>query len=875
MASASPTPTYLKDYRPSDFLIDEILLQVDLYETHADIKSTLKIKRNPSAADKAALMLDGEDLQLKSIKLDGNPLKPEQYQLTSTQLIIPNAPDSFTLETHVETKPQENLRLVGLYKSGTNFCTQCESHGFRRITYYLDRPDVLARFTTIISANKTSYPVLLSNGNRIDQGESGDGRHWVKWQDPTLKPCYLFALVAGNLDYLQDTFITQSGRSVQLFVYVEKNKTEQAHYALESLKESMRWDEEKYGREYDLDIFMIVAVSDFNFGAMENKGLNIFNDRYILAKSETATDEDFINIKHVVSHEYFHNWSGNRVTVRDWFQITLKEGLTVFRDQQFTADKTSPVAKRIQEAKTIRNAQFLQDAGPMAHPIYPDSYIEINNFYTVTVYEKGSEVIRMIHTILGETAFRKAMDLYFSRHDGHPATAHDFVQAMQDSSGIDLSQFWRWYKQAGTPTLAIKDSYDAKTKTYTLTVDQSCPTTSEPFYIPLSIGLLDKDGQEVPLLLIHEKTAVQGTKLLPIKDITQEFKFVNVSSKPVPSLLRHFSAPIKLTYPYTEEDYLFLLSHDTDLFNRWDATQQLATSILLDCVTHIQKNKACATPTAFLNALKKILKDQQLDAAVIAEILVLPSESYLLDQLAVADVDAIHAAREWLRKQIAVALHDELLSYYQQHAKPVAHKLDNTSIAQRKLKNVALAYLAMLDDPTIPTLCYAQFIHANNMSDTMGALLALANRDCLEREQILETFYERWKNDPLVIHKWFTCQAQSSLPNTLEVVKSLTEHPAFDIKNPNSVRALIHAFCSGNLVNFHRKTGEGYLFLTDYVLTIDRFNPSLSARIVEPLIHWKRYDKERQVLMKAQLERIANTKPLSNDLYEMVSKSLT
>jgi aminopeptidase N len=875
MTTKSPTPTYLKDYCPSDFLIDSISLDVALYEDHALVKSTLQIKRNPaSTASKAPLKLDGDNLKLTAISLNHTALTPEQYQL-ATQLIIPEVPNSFTLETVVEIKPQENLQLSGLYKSGENFCTQCESHGFRRITYYLDRPDVLARFTATISAEKARYPVLLSNGNLTDQGALPNGRHWVKWEDPTLKPCYLFALVAGNLDSIQDTFITQSGRTIQLFAYVEHGKREQAIYAMQCVKEAMRWDEEKYGREYDLDIFMIVGVSDFNFGAMENKGLNIFNDRYILAASETATDEDFIAIKNVIGHEYFHNWSGNRVTVRDWFQITLKEGLTVFRDQQFTADKTSLVSKRIQEAKTIRNVQFVQDAGPMAHPIYPDSYIEINNFYTVTVYEKGAEVIRMIHTLLGETAFRKAMDLYFNRHDGHPATTADFVKAMQDSSGVDLSQFLRWYKQTGTPTLAINDAYDALNKTYRLTVTQSSQPENLPFHIPLLIGLLDEAGQELLLRLEGETTAsATPTKLLSIKNPTETFTFTHISTKPTPSLLRHFSAPVKLHYPYEDKDYLFLMSHDTDLFNRWDATQQLATGILLACVAAIQQNKACSIPTDFLAALKKILQDELLDAAVIAEMLTLPSEVYLLEQLSVADVDAVHTAREWLKKQLAVVLKGTLLDYYRTHATITPHQLDPISIGKRKLKNIALSYLALLDDPEMSALCSIQFQQANNMSDTMGAVSALNNVNCKERQQVLDAFYHRWQHDHLVVHKWLSIQAQSTLPNTLEVVKSLTNHPAFNIKNPNSVRALIGAFCNGNLVSFHQKTGAGYLFLADYVLTIDRLNPSLAARLAEPLIHWKKYDPARQALMKTQLERIAQTKPLSNDVYEVVMRSL-
>lgn len=877
----APTPVLLTDYRPSHFLIDTALLHIDLYETHARIKSTLTIRRNPAITPGTAvpLVLDGEALSLQSILLDEHALDASQYACTDTQLIIHTVPDAFTLEITIENKPHENLRLSGLYKTGANFCTQCESHGFRRITYFLDRPDVLARFTTIISAEKARYPVLLSNGNRTDQGEDADGRHWVRWEDPTLKPCYLFALVAGDLDHLEDSFTTQSGRPIQLRAYVEKGKRAQVVFAMEALKESMQWDEEKYGREYDLDIFMIVGVSDFNFGAMENKGLNIFNDRYILAESETATDEDFIAIKNVVAHEYFHNWSGNRVTVRDWFQITLKEGLTVFRDQQFTADKTSLVAKRIQEAKSIRNLQFVQDAGPMAHPIYPDSYIEINNFYTVTVYEKGAEVIRMIHTLLGEAAFRQAMDLYFSRHDGHPATAPDFVQAMQDSSGIDLTQFWRWYTQAGTPILTIEDSYDAEKKIYTLHITQSCHSTADksekkPFHIPLRMGLLDNKGKELPLQLEGEETPPSFTKVLSLKNTTETFHFVDVPHTPLPSLLRNFSAPVKLQYAYQDAEYVFLLAHDTDLFNRWDAAQQLATRILLGCVSALQANKTCIVPTDFLAALKKVLEDTTLDKAVVAEILTLPSETYLLEQLLVAEVDAVHAAREWLRKQIAIALQEPLLHYYTQHANVTKHQLDHLSIAQRKLKNVALSYLALLEDATVPAKCVSQFQQANNMSDSMGALIALNHIDCPERAEILAAFYTRWEQDALVIYKWFSCQAQSYLPHTLAVVKSLTQHPAFQLHNPNSVRALIHAFCSGNLVHFHVKTGEGYAFLTDYVLKIDQFNPSLAARLVEPLIHWKKYDAERQALMQAQLKRILDTKPLSNDVYEIVSRSI-
>lgn len=882
MTNPTPKLTYLKDYTPSHFLIDAATLQVDLHETATTVKTTLTVRRNPAStlAVDTPLVLDGENMVLKHVAVDGNALTASQYQVTQNSLTISNVPAEFTLQTEVEIKPQENTRLSGLYKTGKNFCTQCESHGFRHITYSLDRPDVLTRFTTVISAEKALYPVLLSNGNLVDQGDSADGRHWVRWEDPTLKPSYLFALVAGNLDSIADQFITQSGRPVKLFAYVEHGKREQGTYAMECLKQSMRWDEEKYGREYDLDIFMIVGVSDFNFGAMENKGLNIFNDKYILAHPSTATDTDFININNVIAHEYFHNWSGNRVTVRDWFQITLKEGLTVFRDQQYISDKTSPVTIRIQEVRNIRNLQFVQDAGPMAHPIYPDSYIEINNFYTVTVYEKGCEVIRMIHTLLGEKKFRQSMDLYFSRHDGHPATTHDFVQAMQDSSGVDLQQFWRWYKQAGTPVLDVTSDYNAQEKTYTLTVKQSCPPTAdgspkEPFHIPFSVGLLDAQGNDLPLQLASETAPFAGnTRVLDVKQPVEVFKFVGVNAAPTPSLLRNFSAPVKLHYNYSQQKYLFLMAHDSDLFNRWNAAQQLATDILLANVAAVQKQQDMNVPDSFLQALAALLQNDTLDKSFVAEMLTLPAESYLLEQLAVADVDAVHTAREWLRHRIAQHLQQQLLQFYQQHAAPVAYNLDGASVGVRRLKSVALAYLTLIKEANVPQLAFAQFQQANNMTDSLGAMSALVNIDCPERERALNEFYQRWQKELLVVHKWFTLQAQSSLPNTLAAVEKLTQHPAFDIKNPNCVRSLLSVFCSGNLVQFHDKSGAGYQLVADFALKIDSFNPQLASRIVEPLIHWRKFDATRQALLQAQLRRILATKPLSNDVYEVVSRSL-
>jgi aminopeptidase N len=887
-----PKTHFLADYLPPAFLIDAIDLFFDLHEESTLITSTLQLRKNPAGSiSNSPLVLDGEEMQLKKLLLNGVALEKEQFQVDAHHLTIFQVPEKFCLEIVVEINPQDNKQLSGLYKSAGNFCTQCESHGFRRITYFLDRPDVLTRYTTTIAADKTLYPVLLSNGNLVDSEELPNDRHWVKWEDPTYKPSYLFALVAGNLEALQDIFITQSGRSISLFIYVEPGKREQAQYAMSALKDAMHWDEAKYGREYDLDIYMIVAVSDFNFGAMENKGLNIFNDRYILVKSETATDEDFMNVLRVVAHEYFHNWSGNRVTVRDWFQITLKEGLTVFREHQFMRDMTSKALKRIEEARAIINIQFAQDSSPMAHPIYPDSYIEINNFYTVTVYEKGAEIIGMLHTLLGEDKFRKAMDLYFSRYDGHPVTVEEFVTAMEDVSDLDLKQFRRWYRQAGTPELTVKDHYDPNTQTYTLNVTQFCPPTlnqakKELLHIPLAVGLLDRQGQELSLLLEGEVEAHSAkTRVLNIRQETEVFKFnvgwakrsmptIEIAEKPVPSLLRGFSAPVKLNYDYSEDDLIFLMSHDTDFFNRWRAAQRLATKILLQLVEQHQQKIAWSTPTSFIQALQSTLHDRSLDDAFIAEILTIPSETYMIEQMQVADVEAIHLAREWLIQQIALQLKSSLIEYYQQYKSSVVYQLNSSDIGHRRLKNLSLFYLASVGDTKMYSWCLEQFHQANNMTDVIGAMSALNDIDCDERAECLSGFYHRWHKDSLVIDKWFKLQALSSLPNTLEVIMLLTKHEAFDVKNPNRVRSLIGTFCNLNPFRFHVIDGAGYEFLVIYVKKIDQFNSSLAAHLIQPLIHWKKFDPVRQKLMKSQLESFAATPKLSGNLYEIVSRSL-
>lgn len=881
MHKTQPNLIYLKDYTPPHFLIDSIFLHFDLGEERTLVKSILCIRRNPAHKEQSQpLKLNGEEMILKTILLDGKKLASDRYQVDDQFLTIADVPDSFTLETETEINPQQNTKLSGLYKTSGNYCTQCESHGFRRITYYLDRPDVMARFTTTISADKTQYPLLLSNGNLVDQKDIGNNRHWVKWEDPTLKPCYLFALVAGDLDYIEDHFVTLQGRHVKLFVYVEKGKVDQASFAMQSLKRAMRWDEEKFGREYELDIYMIVAVGDFNFGAMENKGLNIFNDKYILAKPETATDDDYLNIEEVIGHEYFHNWSGNRVTVRDWFQITLKEGLTVFRDQSFSADMNAGAVKRIQDVRVIRNMQFAQDAGPMAHPIRPPFYIEVNNFYTTTVYQKGAEVIRMIQTLLGEKIFRKAMDLYFSANDGFAVTTDDFIKAMEDASGIDLTQFRRWYDQAGTPILTVKDEYDAQSQIYTLTITQSClPTPGQPvkkeFHIPLAMGLLDDTGKSLPLQLQDETSPADSTtRVLSIKKHSEVFHFIHIPQKPIPSLLRHFSAPVKLHYPYSDDDLMFLMSHDTDEFNQWEAGQQLASNILLKMIANRQANKPYTIDSRIIEAFKKVYCNEKLDAAFRAEMLVLPSEYYLIELMDVADVDAIHHAREYFKSTLAQAMQDQFSDFYLKHQQNKQYELDAKSVGERRLKNLSLSYLTQLNKKNFYQLALKQYQQANNMTDTMGALAALNNVECHEREDAFKDYHEKWHKDGLLLDKWFSLQAFSGLPGALQRVKQLMHDPLFDIKNPNRVRSLIGAFCSANHSQFHDITGVGYEFLTEQVLKINATNPQLASRILEPLICWKKFDAKRGSLMKKQLEKIAAAPKLSKDVYEIVNKGL-
>jgi aminopeptidase N len=872
MHDCKPQPIHLDDYTVPSYLIDKVDLEFTLNEGYTIVKSNLSVRLNPYNYNND-LILMGEQLELEAVILNGQQLTANQYQQNETQLIIPSVPKTFQLEIQTRIRPEENTALTGLYKSSGNYCTQCEAEGFRRITYFLDRPDVMAKYTTTIQADEARYPILLSNGNLVASGKLPGGRHWVRWEDPFKKPSYLFALVAGDLEFLEDFFITQSGRRITLRIFVETGNLDKCKHAMQAVKKAMRWDEETYGREYDLEIYMIVAVSDFNMGAMENKGLNIFNTKYILAKPDTATDEDFIHVESVIAHEYFHNWSGNRITCRDWFQLSLKEGLTIFRDQSFTADTTSKTIARIHDVIALRSQQFPEDMGPLAHPVRPDSYIEINNFYTSTIYNKGAEVIRMMKTLLGQKLFREGMDLYFNRHDGEAVTIDDFVKAMEDAANMDLTQFGRWYSQAGTPVLEVQDDYDENTKTYTLTIRQSCQATpgqpqKHPFHIPVKVGLLSELGQEFVL----------ENPLLEVKHSEEIFTFKNIASRPIPSLLRDFSAPVKIHYHYSDAALGMLFKYDTDKFNRWEAGQKYAINTLLGLITLVQQGKNLTLPPDFIVVFQHVLRTEQDDKWLLAEMLTLPSEKYLAEQMTIIDVEAIHTAREFMLQEIAKHTQDLFLEIYRQnHTESTPYEFSIAEVGKRQLKNTCLSYLSLLTDVAVfENLAVEQFKSAltQNMTDTMGALRALNNIKSHQRDLALAEFYHVWESNALVIDKWFALQAISKLPKTLENVKRLFQHPAFDIKNPNRVYALIGAFGQQNLFHFHDKSGEGYAFLVTVVQQLDGLNPQVAARMVQPLINWRRYDKQRQALMCQQLETLIKNNKLSADLYEVVSKSL-
>lgn len=886
MKGSQPQTIYLKDYREPDFWIAKTDLTFELAEDYSTVTARFSISRNRNADPAVPLRLHGESMELVSVAVDGVLLTAGNYQRDAESLTVPDVPDQFEITVVTRLKPQENTSLEGLYKSSGMFCTQCEAEGFRKITYYLDRPDVLSEFTTRIIADKQKYPVLLSNGNLIDSGDLDDGRHFAQWHDPFKKPAYLFALVGGNLASLDDTYTTVSGRKVQLRIFVEEKDLDKCAHAMQSLKNAMAWDEKVYGREYDLDIFMIVAVDDFNMGAMENKGLNIFNTSCVLAKPETTTDAGFQRVEAVVAHEYFHNWSGNRVTCRDWFQLSLKEGFTVFRDAEFSADMGSRTVKRVEDVSLLRTLQFAEDAGPMAHPVQPDSYIEISNFYTLTIYEKGEEVVRMLHTLLGPDLFRQGSDLYFDRHDGQAVTIEDFVQAMADVSGRDLGQFMNWYRQAGTPCLEVTGDYSDSEQKFRLRVKQSCPPTPEaqvkqPFHIPLALGLLGEAGA-LPLQIAGRErdteTADNTHCVLELTEQEQTFVFEDVKETPVPSLLRNFSAPVKLRYNYSRDDLVRLMSRDDDGFCRWDASQQLGVQVIEEVKTALAQGQTPVLDERLIDACKLLLQDPSLDKAMVALMLSLPSENYLGEIADTIQVDAIHQARQWVQHALAEALVEPFKEVYIDCTDTDIYRADAQSIARRSLKNVALTYLMVLDDADVQQSCVDQFDHSNNMTDVMAALTPLVNSELSTvaelKKRCLAEFYEKWKHEPLVVNQWFSVQAGCKLPGGLARVEELMQHSAFDITNPNKVRAVIGTFAGANTVNFHNVTGNGYRFLADQICILDGKNPQIAARLLTPLTKWRRYDDQRQMLMRAQLERIKQLPELSNDVYEVVSKSL-
>ncbi|PMG46913.1 aminopeptidase N [Vibrio lentus] len=863
----TPQAKYRKDYQSPSHTISEIDLTFDLYDSASIITAVSSVKQEKESS---TLVLDGEGLKLVSVLVEGKEWT--QYEQSETLLTLNDLPKDFTLTIVTEVDPEGNSALEGLYKSGGAFCTQCEAEGFRRITYYMDRPDVLAKFTTTVIADKAENPFLLSNGNRVDEGEAENGRHWVKWQDPHPKPAYLFALVAGDFDVLRDAYTTQSGRNVDLEIFVDKGNLDRANHAMVSLINSMKWDEERFNLEYDLDIYMIVAVDFFNMGAMENKGLNVFNSKFVLANDQTATDSDYLGIEAVIGHEYFHNWTGNRVTCRDWFQLSLKEGLTVFRDQEFSSDLGSRAVNRINNVRIIRGPQFAEDASPMSHPIRPEKVIEMNNFYTLTVYEKGSEVIRMIHTLLGEEGFQKGMKLYFERHDGTAATCEDFVAAMEDASGVDLSQFRLWYSQSGTPTLSVESHYDAEKKEYTLTTRQVTAPTHEQtekqaLHIPLDIELYTASGEVIELQCngqpIHN--------VLDVKEAEQTFVFDNVNEQPVPSLLREFSAPVKLEYNYSDEELIFLMVNARNEFSRWDAGQMLLAKYIRSNVDNVQQGQKFALSSEVVDAFRGVLLSDSLEPAFIAEMLSLPSHNEVSGWYERVDIDAVASVLHSMKVTLAKELEDELAAVY--HSNALAeYTIDHDSIGKRTLRKVCLSYLAHTEKGN--DLVVAMYQQANNMTDTMAAMGAANSAQLPCRETLMADYSDKWKHDGLVMDKWFALQGTNPSSNALEVIKASMSHQAFSLKNPNRTRNLVGSFLNMNPVQFHDKSGQGYEFAGEILRELNSSNPQVASRLIDPLLKFRKYDKERQALIKKELETLKNMDNLAKDLFEKVTKAL-
>ncbi|XP_022736036.1 puromycin-sensitive aminopeptidase isoform X2 [Durio zibethinus] len=883
----APKEIFLKDYKSPDYCFDTVDLKFSLGEEKTIVASKITVFPRVEGSS-SPLVLDGVDLKLISIKINGKELKEGDYCLDSRHLTLLSPPSGkFSLEIDTEIQPQKNTSLEGLYKSSGNFCTQCEAEGFRKITFYQDRPDIMAKYTCRIEADKSLYPVLLSNGNLIEQGILEGGKHYAVWDDPFKKPCYLFALVAGQLESRDDIFVTRTGRQVALRIWTPAQDVPKTAHAMYSLKAAMKWDEDVFGLEYDLDLFNIVAVPDFNMGAMENKSLNIFNSKLVLASPETASDADYAAILGVIGHEYFHNWTGNRVTCRDWFQLSLKEGLTVFRDQEFSSDMGSRTVKRIADVSKLRTYQFPQDAGPMAHPVRPHSYIKMDNFYTVTVYEKGAEVVRMYKTLLGTQGFRKGMDLYFKRHDGQAVTCENFFAAMRDANDADLANFLLWYSQAGTPVVKVTSSYKADAHTFSLKFSQEAPPTpgqpvKEPMYIPVAVGLLDSSGKDMPLSSLYHDGTLQSvasnnqpvfSTVLRVTKKEEEFVFSDIFERPIPSLLRGYSAPIRLESDLSDSDLFFLLAHDSDEFNRWEAGQLLARKLMLSLVTDFQQNKPLALNPKFVQGLRSILSDTSLDKEFIAKAITLPGEGEIMDMMEVADPDAVHAVRTFIRKELALQLKSEFLSTVQNNRSSEEYVFNHPNMGRRALKNIALAYLASLEDPEIMELALHEYNTATNMTEQFAALAAIAQKPGKTRDDVLVDFYSKWQHDFLVVNKWFALQAMSDIPGNVANVRNLLNHPAFDLRNPNKVYSLIGGFC-GSPVNFHAKDGSGYKFLGEIVLQLDKLNPQVASRMVSAFSRWRRFDESRQKLAKAQLEMIMSANGLSENVFEIASKSL-
>ena len=881
MRPKTPRPILLKNYRPPRYLIDKVDLDVALHPKRTRIRSRLSVRANPKVRGKREpLRLEGTHMELAEISVNRKKLAPKDYKLTDTSLTLTKTPAKpFTLEIVTFVNPEANKALQGLYRSNGVYCTQCEAEGFRRITYFLDRPDVLATYSVRIEADPEEAPVLLANGNLLERGlVDGGKRHYAVWRDPFPKPSYLFALVGGDLSSIASSFQTMSGREVDLRIYIEHGKEDRAAWAMDSLKRSMRWDEERFGREYDLDVFNIVAVSDFNMGAMENKGLNVFNDRLILASPETATDTIFEAIESVVAHEYFHNWTGNRITCRDWFQLCLKEGLTVFRDQEFSGDERSETVQRILDVRRLKSMQFAEDAGPLAHPVRPESYIEINNFYTATVYEKGAELVRMIQTLLGREAFRRGMDLYFERHDGDAATVEEFITCFENASGTSLAQFRLWYSQAGTPELVCALRYDKTKKKAELSVEQALPPTpgqphKKPLHIPLKLGLLGGNGHDVPLKLESGEELHDG--VLPITKRKQTFRFADVPTRPVPSLLRQFSAPVNVTIDLSDDDVAFLMANDSDPFNRWQAANNFATRILVGTVRSLAKGKRAPKGQPYAKALGAIVMNDALEPAYRAELLRLPSPSDIARVIGKnVDPALIHSAHRQLSTLVGRTLGPLLEDIYDEMAEDGPFSPDAESTGRRALRNGALTLLTARRSNRDLARLSKHYSRASNMTDRAHALFLLAAHSGLERERALNDFYKNWKGDNLVIDTWFAAQALSPLAATLRQVKKLTEHTLFSLAAPNKVRALIGTFAMSNPVQFNRPDGTGYAFLAEQVLALDRLNPQIAARMLSAFRSWRALETGRRGHARKALQRIAKTKGSSPDVQEIVSKML-